>query len=576
MLGKNKSACFAVLSIVLVLAAGLAVSGCGGGGFAPKPGKVYKVTFEASGGEPVPETQLVEAGSKIELPKTMERTKFTFSGWYKDPDCKEPWDFARDTVEGDIILFANWKSAAGNSGGGGGGSSGGGRGSLGGVGGGNPGGGMVPSGGGPSSNAITVIFYLNDFVGSPIIYDTKSVTPPSTSISMPPKPTNGALPFFGWNTQANGSGDPFTSKTAVTGSITEVYAMWAPQQTSDNRDGSDKQRAFLVSTPDALKEVGKGNYGWDLDKYYEMNDDIDMGGYEFIPIGLNLGPFMGVFDGNGHKIKNFQINNTIDSKEGVFSQVGDGVCDPDLCKVTGVTLEDCVINCGATVAGMVGYNLGTVEFCNVIGCTINGNGIVGGVVGMNRAKVQNCFTDNSSVKGEGNVGGVVGQNLIIGTVQNCYATGDVTATVNGGGGVVGYNAGGTVQNCYATGSVDAVTYAGGVVGDNSGTVKNCVALNASVTGGSNIGRVAGQISVGATLAKNYANVASGGPWSLPLNDTSKNGANITSMDLESSSWWKTSTYWDTAAGATAWDPTIWDFSGVDTGGYPVLWPRPTP
>ena len=122
MSGRNKSIGFAVLSIVFVLAAGIVVSGCGGGA-APKPAKVYKVTFEASGGEPVPEAQLVEAGSKIELPKAMARTKFTFSGWYKDLDCTEPWDFARDTVESDIILFANWKSAAGKSGGGGGGGS---------------------------------------------------------------------------------------------------------------------------------------------------------------------------------------------------------------------------------------------------------------------------------------------------------------------------------------------------------------------------------------------------------------------------------------------------------------------
>ena len=184
MLGRNKSAGFAVLSIILLLAAGLVVSGCGGGA-ALKPAKVYKVTFEASGGEPVPEAQLVEAGSKIELPKTMARTKFTFSGWYKDLDCKEPWDFAKDTVESDIILFANWKSTAGKSGGGGGSSSSSGS----------PGGGP---GGGGSVTSFTVTFDGNDQTsGSPPAAQTVNS---GSSLTLPDNATmaNTGYTFAGW------------------------------------------------------------------------------------------------------------------------------------------------------------------------------------------------------------------------------------------------------------------------------------------------------------------------------------------------------------------------------------------
>ena len=551
MSGKNKSVCFAVLSIVFVLAAGLVVSGCGGSAAVPKPGKVYKVMFEASGGEPIPEPQLVEAGGKIELPKTMARTKFTFSGWYKDFDCKEPWDFARDTVEGDIILFANWKSAAGKSGGGGGG------------GGGNPSGGGVPGGG---TTRFTVTFDGNG--GSPAIRSVNNVANgTSVGANVSPYPTNGAEPFFGWNTEANGTGTAFTSKTAVTGSIT-LYAQWGPPEHSSQRNGShDPGKAFLVSTPDALRFIGKGNpldpaehKQWTLDKCYELNEDIDMDNEFFEPIGTMSDPFEGVFDGNGHVIENLTIDAGTTFGQGMFGVVGNYGCDPDLNKVTGLTLVNCDLDCRIfSTAGMVGINYGTVEYCNVIDGTIIGDINVGGVVGYNFGTVQNCYVTASVTAASWYTGGVVGGNA--GTVQNCYATGSVYSTGYGVGGVVGYHSsalvrncyamcivegnnrvGGvvgltsgssTVQNCYATGSITAVTdQVGGVVGltNGSSTVQDCVALNTSVTittATAEIGRVVGSNS--GTLTNNYARDGlnpSGGSWSKDAGDDKVDGADF--------------------------------------------------
>ena len=106
-----------VLFSVFVLTAAFLAMACGGGS-TPKPSVLYKVMFEADGGEPIPEPQMVPAGGKVELPDLMTRTKSSFSGWYKDYDCTEPWDFDTDTVNGNIILFANWKSTASKGGGG--------------------------------------------------------------------------------------------------------------------------------------------------------------------------------------------------------------------------------------------------------------------------------------------------------------------------------------------------------------------------------------------------------------------------------------------------------------------------
>ena len=123
-----------------------------------------------------------------------------------------------------------------------------------------------------------------------------------------------------------------------------------------------------------------------------------------------------------------------------------------------------------------------------------------------KGQVLNCAMIGGSVRGKNVTGGVVGSNR--GTVENCYATGDVTSLSGGrvsyAGGVVGYNyTEGTVQSCYAAGRVESAERAGGVVGGNYGTVQNCVALGQSVSAQKGAHRVVGE-NGGGTLSGNYA------------------------------------------------------------------------
>ena len=41
----------------------------------------------------------------------MKPTKsgYTFTGWYLDKECTQPWDFAKDTVKENLILYAGWE-----------------------------------------------------------------------------------------------------------------------------------------------------------------------------------------------------------------------------------------------------------------------------------------------------------------------------------------------------------------------------------------------------------------------------------------------------------------------------------
>ena len=69
----------------------------------------YTVTFNANGGNPVPNKQSIAPGGKVVMP-TMTRTNYIFGGWYKETACINQWNFAIDRVRENTILYAQWYS----------------------------------------------------------------------------------------------------------------------------------------------------------------------------------------------------------------------------------------------------------------------------------------------------------------------------------------------------------------------------------------------------------------------------------------------------------------------------------
>lgn len=69
---------------------------------------VYTVTFDAQGGTAVAQAK-VEQGKTVQKPNDPAKAPFAFGGWYKEKECKTPWDFATDTVTKDTTLYAQWK-----------------------------------------------------------------------------------------------------------------------------------------------------------------------------------------------------------------------------------------------------------------------------------------------------------------------------------------------------------------------------------------------------------------------------------------------------------------------------------
>ena len=234
----------------------------------------------------------------------------------------------------------------------------------------------------------------------------------------------------------------------------------------------------------------------ELTGMYMLMQDLNFSGKEWTPIGTENAPFAGVFNGNGHVIKNFKITKSTEYA-GLFGR--------SIGVIRDLGVENFTINVEwwasaspySYAGGLVGYNGGTIMNCYATGDvtatpptgTASSGPYAGGLVGDNGGgMITNCYatgnvtataTSSSSLS---YAGGLVGSDS--GTITNCYATGNVTATssYSYAGGLVGYkDSGGTITNCYATGNVTATSsssysHAGGLVGYNYYcTITNCYA-----------------------------------------------------------------------------------------------------
>lgn len=72
----------------------------------------YTVTFNANGHglAPSPITNVKE-GTTISSPSDPSALGYIFEGWYKESSCIYAWNFASDTVNSDLTLYAKWSLA---------------------------------------------------------------------------------------------------------------------------------------------------------------------------------------------------------------------------------------------------------------------------------------------------------------------------------------------------------------------------------------------------------------------------------------------------------------------------------
>ena len=69
------------------------------------------VSFQTSGGSEIADVK-AQFGEKLACPEEPVRDGYKFEGWYKDIHLTEEWDFEKDTVQGNMSLYAKWSEAS--------------------------------------------------------------------------------------------------------------------------------------------------------------------------------------------------------------------------------------------------------------------------------------------------------------------------------------------------------------------------------------------------------------------------------------------------------------------------------
>ncbi|MCL1874028.1 MAG: hypothetical protein FWF85_07920 [Clostridiales bacterium] len=238
--------------------------------------------------------------------------------------------------------------------------------------------------------------------------------------------------------------------------------------------------------PDGTKiytEQDLWNIRNNLSGSYVLMNDLDLSKVndgQWVPIGdnstnSNASMFTGVFDGQGHIIKNLTITGDTYRYAGLFGCIGDA-------EIKNVCVEDTYIDIYYPV------------FC-----------YAGGICGFSSSSsyisssISNCYNtgdiSSSSSSASSHAGGICGYSGSSGfissssSISNCYSTGDVSSSAAASsyaGGICGRSGSNNyspISNCYNTGDIssssyssdssDSDSYAGGICGYNMSAVSYC-------------------------------------------------------------------------------------------------------
>lgn len=291
-----------------------------------------------------------------------------------------------------------------------------------------------------------------------------------------------------------------------------------------------------------------------LSREYKLTSDIDLSVSfpTWTPISYRESDptFSGVFDGNGHSIKNMNIVNikNVDTNElnyvsvGFFASIGTAGIVKNV-KFDNVRID--MANCGGAIAGI---NFGLIENCQVVDVKIADAIKAGFVVGYNKGVIRTTKTvsageeellqytvlasttntnsiTNLNTSNSIFLGGVAGYNegKIVGI--KIEANFDISgATITEGallkmiGGIAGYNGGEIISSAVENANIKDMsrvyTYIGGIAGLSNGLIEKChaglagdgysVSIIAELNQANNmVGGLAGQLSVNATIKQSF-------------------------------------------------------------------------
>jgi hypothetical protein len=224
----------------------------------------------------------------------------------------------------------------------------------------------------------------------------------------------------------------------------------------------------------------------------------------WLPIGSEDKQFKGTFDGKGHKgtfdgggntVLGAYVNSESDF-QGLFGYVSSGGTIKNL--VVYASYIKGIKRVGGLVGGLLGEEISFSYFNGIV----TGIEYVGGFVGHNEGKIIGSYSDGLVV-GSDFVGGFVGENEDNSIIGHCFSTSAVFGLKAAIGGFAGENSG-TINYSYSVGDVTGGAQVGGLAGrNNKGTIANSYSFSV-VTGKSTVGGLVGYNHRNSKITSSYS------------------------------------------------------------------------
>lgn len=230
---------------------------------------------------------------------------------------------------------------------------------------------------------------------------------------------------------------------------------------------------YIIKTPEQLAKLSADLVANDInyeDTYFRLGADIDLKDHIWFAIGNEFEDggtviqrrFAGIFDGNGHKIKN------VNGDYGLFGLTS------ALTEIRNIVIESGEFSGNNKVGSIVGSNQGLVENCVNYASVSAAVSYPGGIVGANMrgedgslsGVVRNCYNYGKvSSREDFNNGmgsaGIAGSNTSI--IEFCVNYGPVTSKTSQAAGIVASLDGGYVMNSCNFGNIESKEQGAGCV-----------------------------------------------------------------------------------------------------------------